>query len=51
MTHHNQTKELNTWFLKRGVRCRVLTMHALSRTVVCELCRVELASAVGTKCL
>jgi hypothetical protein len=29
----------------------VLTMHALSRTVVHELCRSELTSTVGAKCL
>jgi hypothetical protein len=29
----------------------MLMMHALSRTVVCELRRSELASTVGAKCL
>jgi hypothetical protein len=29
----------------------VLMMHALSRTVVRELCRGELASVIGAKCL
>jgi hypothetical protein len=33
------------------VRRRVLMMHALSRTVVRELCHGELASAVSVKCL
>jgi hypothetical protein len=37
--------------LLQAVRRRVLTMHALSRTIVHELHRGELASAVGAKCL
>jgi hypothetical protein len=33
------------------VRRHVLMMHALSRTIVREFCRGELASTVGAKCL
>jgi hypothetical protein len=32
------------------VRCHVLTMHALSRTVLRDLRRGELAPTVGVKC-
>jgi hypothetical protein len=42
---------LNNVVLLWAVRHHVLTMHILSQTVVHELHRGELASAIGAKCL
>jgi hypothetical protein len=49
--HHHPVPMLDDIILLSAVRCRVLTMHTLSRTIVREFYRGELASTVGGKCL
>jgi hypothetical protein len=49
--HHHPVLMLDDMILLWAIRCHVLTMHALSHTVVCELHHGELPSMVGANWL